>query len=71
MISAFLAGPDWGKVAAGFVTPNISGDTVYIFTLVALIGTTITPFMQVYVQSAVVEKRMDEDELHLARADVG
>lgn len=70
VISAFLAGPDWGKVATGFVTPNISGDTVYIFTLVALIGTTITPFMQVYVQSAVVEKRMDEDELHLARADV-
>lgn len=70
VISAFLAGPDWGKVATGFITPNISGDTVYIFTLVALIGTTITPFMQVYVQSAVVEKRMDEDELHLARADV-
>ena len=70
IISAFLAGPDWGRVATGFVTPNFSGDTIYIFTLVALIGTTITPFMQVYVQSAVVEKRMDEDELHLARADV-
>lgn len=70
IISAFLAGPDWGQVATGFTTPSFSGDTVYIFTLVALIGTTITPFMQVYVQSAVVEKRMDEEDLHLARADV-
>ena len=70
LISAVLAKPDWGQVSAGFVRPNVSGDTVYIFTLVALIGTTITPFMQVYVQSAVVEKRMDEEELPLARADV-
>ncbi|MEO5860488.1 MAG: Nramp family divalent metal transporter [Pyrinomonadaceae bacterium] len=70
IISAFLAKPDWAQVATGFTRPNISGDTVYIFTLVALIGTTVTPFMQVYVQSAVVEKRMDKDELHLARADV-
>ena len=36
----------------------------------ALIGTTITPFMQVYVQSSVVEKGMDIDDLPLARADV-
>lgn len=70
VISAFLARPDWGQVAAGFSRPNFSGDTVYIFTLVALIGTTITPFMQVYVQSAVVEKRMDAEDLRLARADV-
>jgi NRAMP (natural resistance-associated macrophage protein)-like metal ion transporter len=70
IISAFLAGPDWRQVATGLTTPSFSGDTVYIFTLVALIGTTITPFMQVYVQSAVVEKRMDEEDLHLARADV-
>jgi NRAMP (natural resistance-associated macrophage protein)-like metal ion transporter len=70
IISAFLAGPDWGQVATGLTTPTFSGDTVYIFTLVALIGTTITPFMQVYVQSAVVEKRMDEEDLRLARADV-
>jgi Mn2+/Fe2+ NRAMP family transporter len=36
----------------------------------ALIGTTITPFMQVYVQSSVVEKQMDKDDLSIVRADV-
>ena len=70
VISAFLADPDWGTVGASFLSPSFSTDTGYVFTVVALIGTTITPFMQVYVQSAVVEKRMDEEELSLARADV-
>ena len=70
IISAFMAGPDWGEVGRGFTRPNFSTDVGYLFTVVALIGTTITPFMQVYVQSAVVEKRMDEEDLNLARADV-
>lgn len=70
IVSAFLAGPDWEAVGGGFLRPNFSTETGYLFTVVALIGTTITPFMQVYVQSAVVERRMDEEELGLARADV-
>ena len=69
VISAFVAKPAWGQVAASFVHPSFSLDTAYLFTVMALIGTTITPFMQVYVQSAVVEKQMDKDDLSLARAD--
>jgi Mn2+/Fe2+ NRAMP family transporter len=38
--------------------------------IMALIGTTITPFMQVYVQSSVVEKGMDAEDLPIVRADV-
>lgn len=70
VFAAFLAGPDWKAVGTGFVRPTFSIDTLYLFTLMALIGTTITPFMQVYVQSSVVEKSMDRDDLSLARADV-
>ena len=70
VIAAFLAGPDWREVGKGFVRPTFSLDTIHLFTLMALIGTTITPFMQVYVQSSVVEKGMDRDDLRLARADV-
>jgi Mn2+/Fe2+ NRAMP family transporter len=69
VVSAFLAKPDWVEVAEGFVKPTVSSDVGYLFTVMALIGTTITPFMQVFVQSSVVEKRMDEDDLPLARAD--
>jgi NRAMP (natural resistance-associated macrophage protein)-like metal ion transporter len=68
--SAFLARPNWSAVAEGFVTPSITFEAGYLFMIVATIGTTITPFMQVFVQSSVVEKGMDEDDINLARADV-
>ena len=70
VISAFVAKPAWGEVAESFVRPSFSLDTVYLFTIMALIGTTITPFMQVFVQSSVVEKQMDKADLPLVRADV-
>jgi NRAMP (natural resistance-associated macrophage protein)-like metal ion transporter len=70
IISAFLAKPDWSVVAQEVVQPSFHFDTAYLFTVMALIGTTITPFMQVYVQSSVVEKGMNEEDLPLVRADV-
>jgi NRAMP (natural resistance-associated macrophage protein)-like metal ion transporter len=70
VISAFVSKPDWSQVADGFIHPTLSSDTGYLFTVMALIGTTIAPFMQIYVQSAAVEKGMDKDELSVARADV-
>lgn len=70
VIAAILAKPDWQAVGTGFVKPAFSLETGYLFTIMALIGTTVTPFMQVYVQSSVVEKGMDLDDLKLARVDV-
>jgi Mn2+/Fe2+ NRAMP family transporter len=70
VISAFLIGPNWSEVGSSFAKPSISEDPLYLFMIMALIGTTITPFMQVYVQSSVVEKRMDVEDLGVARADV-
>ncbi len=70
VVSAFLAKPDWGLVGEGFISPNLSHETNYLFMITALIGTTITPFMQVYVQSSVVEKQMDVEDLPVVRADV-
>lgn len=69
VISAFLAKPEWGEVGREFVKPSFSLDGAYLFNVMALIGTTITPFMQVFVQSSVVEKGMDEEDLPIARAD--
>lgn len=70
IVSAFLAKPDWGEIATEFVSPSFQFEIGYLFTVIALIGTTITPFMQFFVQSSTVEKSMDEEELSLARADV-
>lgn len=70
IISAFLAKPHWGEVARELARPSFRLDSGYLFMLVALIGTTITPFMQVFVQSSVVEKGLTEEDYSLARADV-
>ena len=69
IFSAFMSKPDWSQVGREFVTPTFSFQTGYLFTVMALIGTTITPFMQLYIQSSVVEKGMHEEDLPMARAD--
>ena len=71
IVSAFLARPDWGEVGARSSSrPTFSFDAGYLFMVIALIGTTITPYMQVFVQSSVVEKGVTARRLPLARADV-
>jgi len=70
IISAFLAKPDWSAVAIGLVKPEISFDYAYLFTLVAVVGTTISPYMQVYVQSSVVEKGVTPEDYGRTRMDV-
>ena len=69
IVSAFVAHPDWGEVGRALVTPNLPLDATTLLLAVALVGTTITPFMQFYLQSAVAEKGIGEDELRLERAD--
>lgn len=69
IFAAFLAKPHWPEVVREFATPSFRFETRYMFTVVALIGTTITPFMQMFVQSSVLEKGYNEEDLGLARAD--
>jgi NRAMP (natural resistance-associated macrophage protein)-like metal ion transporter len=69
VVSAIQAHPDWGAVGRALVTPDLDADPAVLLLMVALVGTTITPFMQFYLQSAVAEKGIDEEELGLERAD--
>lgn len=67
--SAFLAHPDWSEVGRSLVTPTFDASPSVVLLMVALVGTTITPYMQFYLQSAVAEKGIGEDELRLEQAD--
>jgi Mn2+/Fe2+ NRAMP family transporter len=67
--SAFLARPDWGAVGHALVTPSFDPTPSVVLLMVAIVGTTITPYMQFYLQSAVAEKGIGEEELGLERAD--
>ncbi|MBV8079883.1 MAG: Nramp family divalent metal transporter [Actinobacteria bacterium] len=69
-IAAVLAHPAWGHVAHAIVAPHIQTNSSYLFLFIATAGTTITPFMQLYVQSAVVERGIGPDELNAERAEV-
>ena len=55
-VAAYLANPNWSEVAGGLFVPKIKTDTQYLTVLVGLIGTTITPYMQIFQQSSTVER---------------
>jgi len=69
-VAAILAHPHWRHVGGQVVAPHIQLNSAYIFLFVATAGTTITPFMQLYVQSAVVERGIGPEELNAERAEV-
>lgn len=62
-IAAILAHPHWGEVGKAIVLPQIHANPTFVVLLIATAGTTITPYMQLYLQSAVVERGVREDEL--------
>jgi NRAMP (natural resistance-associated macrophage protein)-like metal ion transporter len=70
IISGLLAHPNWGQVASKAVVPQISFDPGYIGMVIGLVGTTIAPWMQFYLQSAVVEKGVKVSEYKYTKWDV-
>ena len=69
VVAAFLAKPDWGQVGISFFKPTIDLGSSALRDLVALIGTTITPYMQLFVQSSVVEKGVTPRDYKYTRFD--
>jgi Mn2+/Fe2+ NRAMP family transporter len=68
--AAFLAQPDWNAVLQQTIDPSIRWNADYMRLLIALIGTTISPYMQLYVQSSVVEKGVTPADYRYTRFDV-
>jgi NRAMP (natural resistance-associated macrophage protein)-like metal ion transporter len=62
-VAAVLAHPHWSAVGKALVVPQLHANTAFLLLLIATAGTTITPYMQLYLQSAVVERGVREDEL--------
>src|SRR5436309_3110598 len=61
-IAAILAHPDWGAVGEAAVSPHVHLSSAFLLILIATAGTTITPYMQLYLQSAVVERGVRPEE---------
>ena len=61
-ISAFFAHPDWHMALVKTIVPEFRSEPAYISMIVGLIGTTITPWMQFYLQASIVEKGVGKKE---------
>lgn len=70
VLSGFLAKPDWMPVFKSTITPQIKWNSEYIMLSIAIIGTTITPWMQFYLQSSIAEKGIRKEEYKASRLDV-
>ena len=70
LISGFLAKPDWVAVKESVLSPKLDFTAGAFGMLIGLIGTTIAPWMQFYLQAAVAEKNIKLEEYKYSRADV-
>jgi NRAMP (natural resistance-associated macrophage protein)-like metal ion transporter len=69
-ISAFIIGPPWGDVVRDTVIPTLPIEQAALIAALALVGTTITPYMQFYIQASVVDKGIDREQYRFERVDV-
>ncbi len=70
IISGFIARPDWDLVVQSVTSPRLDFAPASLIMLIGLVGTTIAPWMQFYLQSAVVEKNIKLKEYKHCRTDV-
>jgi NRAMP (natural resistance-associated macrophage protein)-like metal ion transporter len=68
-VAALLAHPHWGHVGTAIIAPHIHLSSAYLLLFVATAGTTITPYMQLYLQSAIVERGVPEERLAAEQRD--
>lgn len=69
VVAAFLAQPNWGEALHDTVVPTFVGDVSFISLVIAMIGTTIAPWMMFFSQSNVVEKGLTPKDLFSQKAD--
>jgi NRAMP (natural resistance-associated macrophage protein)-like metal ion transporter len=70
IVSGFMGKPDWPAVGAAFVKPSMRMDPAFLTMAVGIVGTTIAPWMQFYLQSSVVDKGLKAEDYQYARMDV-
>jgi Mn2+/Fe2+ NRAMP family transporter len=69
VFSGFMANPPWQEVAKQIAIPHIRLDKDYFLLFITMVGTTITPYMQFYLQSAVVDKGVRIEDYKFVRLD--
>ena len=69
IVAAFMAEPNWNEALASTVVPHIVDDQSFVSLVIAMIGTTIAPWMMFFAQSNVVEKGTTVKDLFSSKVD--
>ena len=69
IVAAVMSQPDWGSALQATVVPQMVNDSEYVTLMIAMVGTTIAPWMIFFLQSNVVEKGMTMDDSLSMRVD--
>jgi NRAMP (natural resistance-associated macrophage protein)-like metal ion transporter len=70
IISGFMGKPDWSQIGTALITPTVKLDPAFLTMAVGIIGTTIAPWMQFYLQSSIVDKGLKAEDYQYTRMDV-
>ena len=70
VVSALMGKPHWHEIGQAMIKPDIQYSKEYLAVVIGIIGTTIAPWMQFYMQSAVIEKGVKITEYKFTLADV-
>jgi Mn2+/Fe2+ NRAMP family transporter len=70
VVSALMARPDWGEIGSAIIRPGITLNTQSLTVIIALVGTTIAPWMQFYMQSSVIEKGLKMKDYRFTLIDI-
>ncbi len=70
ILSAVITHPNWGLAVKSLVVPTFHLSNSYILMMMAVIGTTITPWGQFFIQDYVVDKKLSKQDLKIERGDV-
>jgi len=68
-VAAVLAHPNWAEVGANLVIPHFVASREFVLLGVALIGTTVSPYMQLYAAAGVVDRGVAPEDYRLTRLD--
>ncbi len=70
IISGFIVHPDWSSIRKATLTPTMNFDAGMIMMAIGIVGTTIAPWMQFYLQSSIVDKGVKAESYKYSRMDV-
>lgn len=70
VVSAVLGKPNWSEIGTAMIKPKIEFNFLYITMVIGIVGTTIAPWMQFYMQSAVTEKGLKPEDYKYTLVDV-